>query len=259
MKFPSLFVSHGAPTLAIEDGPASRYLSGLGRELGRPTAILVVSAHWETVAPRVGTASSPETIHDFYGFPQALYQIRYPAPGAPDVAWKAADLLTFRAGLAVEEDGRRGLDHGAWVPLSLLYPEADIPVAQLSIQPHLGPDHHFRMGQALEPLRDDGVLIIASGSATHNLYEFHGRLPDGAPPAWVAAFSEWLADAVEGGRVEELLDYRNRAPEAVRNHPTDEHLLPIFVALGAGAGHPGRRLHASNSYGILAMDVYAFD
>lgn len=257
---PALFVSHGSPMLALEDGPARRFLTGLAADLPRPKAILVVSAHWETRTPVVSAASAPETIHDFgRGFPKALFAIRYSAPGAPELAARTAELLTA-AGLPVSVHPDRGLDHGAWVPLGLAWPDADVPMTQLSIQPHLGPEWHRRLGEALRPLREEGVLIVASGALTHNLGEFFGRDLDAEAPDWVVAFGNWMHGAVTEGRADEALDYRSRAPHAARNHPTEEHLLPLFVAMGAGTpGAAGRRLHSSHTYGVLAMDAYAFD
>ena len=256
---PALFVSHGAPTLPLEDSPARHFIAGLGAQLPRPKAILAISAHWETDRPAVSAAAQPVTIHDFHGFPEALYRLRYPAPGTADLAHRVAGLLRDR-GLTADIDASRGLDHGAWTPLLLMYPQAEVPVTQLSIQPHRDATHHWRLGEALRPLRDEGVLILASGSATHNLREYRGNKVDGEPAAWAQAFGEWLASTLEHGRTEDLLDYRSRAPEAVRNHPTDEHLLPLFVA--AGAGTPGefpKRIHSSYAYGVIGMDAYRFE
>ncbi len=256
--FPAIFVSHGAPTLAVEDGAAHRFLKGLGEGLGRPKAILVASAHWENDAPQLQSVAEPETIYDFFGFPKPLYEITYPAPGAPGLAERAADLLSA-AGLAATLDPNRGLDHGAWVPLHLMYPEADVPVTQLSLQTALGPAHHLRLGEALQPLRDEGVLIIGSGGLTHNLGEFRNHGPGAAAPDWVADFADWMAQALAEDRRDDLLNYRSLAPHGVRNHPSEEHFLPLFVALGAGgAGARAERLHASTTYGVLAMDAYAF-
>ena len=255
-RFPAIFLSHGAPLLAIETGPVHDFLRDLGRTLGHPKAILVVSAHWEERAPRVSTAQQPDTIYDFRGFPEALYRLSYPAPGAPGLAQRAATLLSG-ADIDIQFDPDRGLDHGAWVPLMLMYPQADIPVTQLSVQTHLGTEHHFRLGEALRPLRDEAVLILGSGSATHNLSAIAFGSPARQAPAWVTEFQDWVAQAVERGNSAELLDYRLAAPHAQRNHPTEEHFLPLFVALGAG--ERGRRIHRSHTYGLLAMDVYRFD
>jgi 4,5-DOPA dioxygenase extradiol len=259
MPIPALFISHGAPTLPLEDSPARHFLERLGDELPRPRSILAVSAHWETPQPAVSAARQPATIHDFHGFPPALYRLRYPAPGAPELAARVAQLLGER-GLEVEVDEERGLDHGAWTPLILMYPRADIPVTQLSVQPRLGVQHEWHVGEALRALRDEGVLILASGSATHNLGEV-GRYANASEPAtWAREFGEWLAASLEQGRAEDLIAYRERAPQAARNHPTDEHLLPVFVAAGAATpGVPARRLHSSYAYGVIGMDAYRFD
>jgi len=258
MTLPSLFLSHGAPTLPLTDTPARSFLRQLGQDLPHPTAILVISAHWETERPTVNAVARNETIHDFFGFPRALYDIRYPAPGSPTLAETVAQLLR-QAGFACDRDATRGLDHGAWVPLSLIYPAADIPVVQLSVQPHLGPEHHLRLGRALAPLRAQGVLIVGSGSFTHDLSEFRGHAANDPAPAWVNAFADWFDTRLAANRTADLLDYRKLAPYAVKNHPTEEHLLPLYAALGA-AGDDARaeRLHASATYGVLRMDVYAF-
>jgi 4,5-DOPA dioxygenase extradiol len=256
---PALFLSHGAPTLALEPGPTRGFLAQLGAGLDRPKAILVVSAHWETAAPAISTAPQPETIHDFYGFPEALYRMRYPAPGAPALARQAVNLFTA-AGLSAAAVPDRGLDHGAWVPLMLMFPEADIPVAQVAVQTRLGPAHHLRLGEALRPLRDEGVLIVGSGSATHNLSEFRNHRYDSPPPEWVSAFDDWLAEAVGAARTADLLDYRRMAPQAARNHPTEEHLLPLFAAYGAGTpGVPPQHIHRGFTYGVIGMDAWRFD
>lgn len=259
-RFPTIFVSHGSPMLALQDSPARRFLQGLGRSLARPAAIAVISAHWETGAgPVVSLATEPETIHDFGGFPQALYDLRYPAPGAPAIAERAAALLA-QAGLPVGRSATRGLDHGAWVPLTLMYPEADVAVMQISIVRGATPAQHLQLGAALQALRDENVLVLASGSLTHNLGEFRGQAVDAPAPPWVAAFEAWMRARLAAGDIDALLDYRTLAPMAQKNHPTEEHLLPLYVALGAaGPGARAALLHASFEHGVLAMDAYAFD
>jgi 4,5-DOPA dioxygenase extradiol len=258
MTMPSLFLSHGAPTLPITDTPARAFQSGLGNMCGRPKAILVISAHWETANPMVSAVDRNDTIHDFGVFPRALYELRYPAPGSPSVAKQVSELLRA-SGLNCEVDRSRGLDHGAWVPLLLMYPQADIPVLQLSVQPHLGVRHHLLMGRALAPLRQQGVLIIGSGSLTHDLSEFRGQDPNAPTPDWVNAFADWFHTALTAGRIDDLLDYRRQAPFAIKNHPSEEHLLPLYAALGAaGDNARAEQLHASSTYSILRMDVYAF-
>ncbi|HTB45527.1 MAG TPA: class III extradiol ring-cleavage dioxygenase [Acetobacteraceae bacterium] len=256
---PSLFVSHGSPMMALTPGAARDFLAGLGTTLPRPTAILIASAHWETERPAVNAVAANDTIHDFYGFPAPLYALRYPAPGSAVLAARVAGLLND-AGLACDIDPTRGLDHGAWIPLALMYPAHDIPVVELSVQPWLGPQHHFLLGEALAPLRAEGVLIIGSGAFTHDLRRLRreeAESPEGTPD--VAAFSEWMRAVLAAGDIDSVLDYRRRAPTGAAQHPTEEHLLPLFVALGAGGTDaPAQRLHASANHGVLRMDAFAF-
>lgn len=256
---PAIFISHGSPMLAIEPAAARDFLKTLPDLLPeRPKAILMVSAHWERLRPTVNAPAHNETIHDFGGFPPALYQLQYPAPPAADIARRVAELLSA-GGLPTDIDTRRGLDHGAWVPLIVAWPDADIPVLQLSVQTHLGPEHHYRLGQLLAPLREEGVLIIGSGSFTHDLSSFRasgGRI-DAPEQDWVHVFAEWMAAALREGRTNDLLNYRQLAPEAAHNHPTEDHLLPLYVPLGAAAGKVDH-LHQSTTYGILRMDAFAF-
>ena len=259
-RLPALFLSHGSPALILEDCPARDFLQSVGRLVPEPKAILVVSAHWETEAPRVTTGERPQTVHDFFGFPDALYRLAYAAPGHPALAERVIGLLR-EAGFQAAGDKAQGFDHGVWSPLILAFAEADVPVLQLSLQPGQDARHHLALGRALAPLRDEGVLIVGSGSTTHNLAAFRQmRLQLDTPPvAWAEAFADWLAEKVEAGDEAALLNWRN-APEARRNHPTPEHFLPFFVPLGAGTpGVPGRVLHRSMTYGVLAMDAYAFD
>lgn len=261
MRTPAIFVSHGAPTLAIErDDPTHVFLKTLGETLAKPRGILCVSAHWEASAPTLGTVQRPDTIHDFYGFPQELYTIRYQAPGDPALAARAQELLAA-AGHAARLDPQRGLDHGAWVPLTLAYPAADIPVFQLSVQSGLDAAHHVALGRALAPLRDEGVLILGSGGATHDLRRaaFHPPDDSSVPPD-VRAFEEWLVANVETGETEDLIAWTSKAPHPRRNHPTPEHFLPLFVPLGAaGDGTKGRLLHRRFAYGALSMAAFAWD
>jgi 4,5-DOPA dioxygenase extradiol len=252
-RLPSVFLSHGSPMHALQPGPAGEAWVALGRRIGRPRAILIASAHWETAAPMLTGSARPPTIHDFYNFPEPLYRLRYPAPGAPEIAQRAAELLSgFKAAI----DPERGLDHGAWSPLLYMYPDADIPVVQLSIQPHLGTLHHVELGKALRELTSEGVLVIGSGHLTHNLRDWaRGR---GAPAPYAREFQDWVKERLESRRIEELTNYRTLSPQGVRAHPTDEHFLPLFVALGAaGPGKPERVYDAIDS-GVLAMDAYVF-
>ena len=251
-----LFVSHGPPTLPLTPSPARDFLAGLGAQVPRPRAILVISAHFQAAVPILTGHPSPETVHDFSGFPAALYTLNYPAPGDPGLAQTLAEGLQGQGWPARVSEGR-GLDHGAWVPLMLMYPAADIPVVQISLVRGQGPEYHWRLGQELRVLVGEGVLILGSGSLTHNLGEVDWSGRAAAPP-WVTAFSDWFTAAIETGQGR-LVDYRAQAPNAARNHPTEEHLLPLFVALGASATGRGRRLHTSVQLGVLAMDAYAFE
>lgn len=256
VNFPTVFVSHGAPNIVIEPSEANTFLKQLGQKLGKPEAILAISAHWGTEYPMVTGTSQPQTIHDFSGFSPELYQLHYAAPGNPNLASQVADLLTSEE-IDCGIDPTRGFDHGVWTPLMLMYPTADIPVVQLSIQPRRSPKEHLSLGQALTKIRDRGVLVLASGSATHNLREL--TAPNSPPPIWVKDFDRWLTSEVIAGKVEELTNFQTLAPHASHNHPTIEHLLPLFVAMGASPSAKGRLLHSSFTYGVLSMSAYAFD
>ncbi|MSP82120.1 MAG: dioxygenase [Alphaproteobacteria bacterium] len=252
---PTLFLSHGSPMTAIEPSATHDFLKGLGSAIPRPTAILCISAHWETARPRLTGSLKPELIYDFHGFPKELYQLRYPAPGSLQLVGRAATALANK-GFACDIDPSRGLDHGTWDPLYLAYPAADIPVVQLSIQPAATTDHHLAVGRALRPLRDEGILIVGSGNATHNLRAWRGAT---APtPEWVTRFSTWLDDRVLAGDGGVLCRYRTEAPFAVENHPTEDHYLPLLVALGAaGDGARATKIHAGYD-GVLDMASYQF-
>ncbi len=255
----ALFVPHGAPTFALRPGAAGAALARIGNALPLPRAIIIVSPHWETEIAVVGLAERPETIHDFGGFPDELYTIRYPATGCPEAAQDVVDAIAA-AGLPVTTDAQRGLDHGAWVPLRMMFPDADVPVVPLSVQHNAGPAHHYRLGQALASLASKGYLVIGSGNITHNLRDYQVARRGGGTADYVQDFPEWMAARLAAHDVPALLDYRQRAPGAVRAHPSDEHLMPLFVALGAGGGEHAHaeRLHAGIDDYVLAMDAYAF-
>ncbi|MDH4558597.1 dioxygenase [Pseudomonas sp. BN417] len=253
---PSLFISHGSPMLALEPGASGPALKALADALPRPKAILVVSAHWESDRLLLSGGAQPETWHDFYGFPSALYAVQYPAPGAPELAREIANLLT-EAGLTAGVDAERPFDHGTWVPLSLMYPDANIPVVQLSLPTRLGPAFQTRVGRALAGLRQRGILLIGSGSITHNLGELDWRAgPDVITP-WAKEFRDWMAAHLEADDEAALHDYRRLAPHAARNHPRDEHLLPLYFARGAGDRFG--LVHSGFTLGALGMDIYRFD
>jgi 4,5-DOPA dioxygenase extradiol len=256
---PTLFVSHGAPALPLENVQAREFLATLGDRYRNVQAALCVSAHWNTSRPAVNAVEAPETIHDFYGFAAELYELRYNARGSPDLAGRVADLL-HEAGLICDLDNHRGLDHGAWVPLMLMYPNADIPVVQLSIQQHLDPALHIALGAALSSLQDEGVLVVGSGGAVHPLGYAAASLGEGArTDDWAREFASWLTDVVTRGDRVSLLDYRARAPYAERAHPYPDHFMPLLVAFGAaGDGARGTVLHHSWNWGDLLMDAYEF-
>ena len=240
---------------ALQPGPAGEAWAALGRRLGKPRAILIASAHWETELPLLTGSTRPETIHDFYNFPEPLYRLRYPAPGAPGVAQRARELLAG-AGFDSGIDPERGLDHGAWSPLLYMYPEADVPVTQISLQSALGPKHHLELGKALQPLHAENVLVIGSGHLTHNLRDW--ARGQGEPAAYVPEFQDWVKQKLESGDFETLAAYRSLSPHGVRAHPTDEHFLPLFVALGAAAEGKAERVYDAVDSGVLAMDAYVF-
>ncbi|MBU6957331.1 dioxygenase [Pseudomonas sp. CVAP len=253
--FPSLFISHGSPMLALEPGASGPALARLASELPKPKAIVIVSAHWESQDLRVGSAVQPETWHDFGGFPAALFAVQYPAPGQPELAAQVAGLLNAD-GLQVQLDNQRPFDHGVWVPLSLMYPRADIPVVQVSLPSRLGPALQTRVGRALSSLREQGVLLIGSGSITHNLRELDWHAGPESVEPWAKAFRDWMIEKLAANDEAALHDYRQQAPNAVRSHPSDEHLLPLYFARGAGGDFS--IAHQGFTMGALGMDIYRF-
>jgi 4,5-DOPA dioxygenase extradiol len=257
-RIPTLFLSHGSPMHALDAGGAGRAWGSIAAALPRPRAVLVASAHWETSLPMLGGGERPETIHDFSGFPAELYTLRYAAPGAPEVAREAAGLLRA-AGHTPAVNGCRGLDHGAWVPLRHMYPAHDVPVVQLSIQTSLGAEHHLRLGEALAPLAESGVLVLGSGHVTHNLRDWAAHRGDPRPLAYVGEFADWLHARLIAGDRDAVIAWRERAPAAARAHPTEEHFLPLFVAWGAaGSAATAARRYTGIEGAALSMDAYAF-
>ncbi|CAG2148475.1 4,5-DOPA dioxygenase extradiol [Cupriavidus campinensis] len=277
---PAIYVSHGSPMLAIDPGPSGAAFDALGERLRarQPKAVLVISAHWIYSTLVVGTRTRQEAWHDFGGFPRELYALRYDAPGAPDVAARVKALVEA-AGVEgvcyVAEDADRPLDHGAWMPMRHFFPDADMPVLQLALNPYLSPATQIEIGRALAPLRDEGVIVIGSGSFTHNLQEVFGggRKAQHGPETepYVDAFRDWMKDALDEalatGDTSRIAGYRDNAPFARRAHPTDEHLLPFFVALGAALGPASKsdgqaqvdRIADEVTYGVLAMDTFVFE
>lgn len=256
---PALFVSHGAPLFAIDAGETGPALTRWGRQLrdgiAPLRAVVVMSPHWMARGVEVMTGAQPATWHDFGGFPPALYQLQYPAPGSPAVAQEVLRLLEA-AGIAASGNAARPFDHGAWVPLMHLLPEADVPVVQVALPVGAGPAEVYALGAALRSLRRQGVLVVGSGSMTHNLAEFFGGARQAAP--YVLEFSRWIESALVRHDVRALLNYRTEAPHAVRAHPTDEHFLPLFFALGAaGDDLAVDYLSREVMYSMLSMDAFS--
>jgi 4,5-DOPA dioxygenase extradiol len=257
---PVLFLSHGSPTMPFDNVPARDFLMRLGSRLPKPRAILCISAHWEAAVPSITASRAPATIHDFHGFPGALYELQYDVPGDPELAARIATMLEA-GGINALQSSERGLDHGVWSPLMLVYPQSGIPVMQLSLVQRGSTLDHIAIGRLLAPLRAEGILIVASGGAVHNLraVEWSNRA---VPPDWAREFDRWLQMAIASGDLAILADYRRQSSVAALAHPTEEHLMPVFVALGAAAGAAaqvtGRQIHASFTFGSLSMAAYAW-
>ena len=253
--FPSLYISHGSPMLALDPGASGTALARIAAELPKPRAIVIVSAHWESDKLLVNANPLPETWHDFGGFPKALFEVQYPAPGEPQLAATVVELLAS-SGLPSRIDTTRPFDHGVWVPLSLMYPQADIPVVQVSLPTRDGPALQTRVGHALSSLREQGVLLIGSGSITHNLRELDWHAGPESVEPWAKVFRDWMIEKLEADDEAALHDYRRQAPNAIRNHPSDEHLLPLYFARGAGGRFSIS--HQGFTMGALGMDIYRF-
>jgi 4,5-DOPA dioxygenase extradiol len=253
---PTLFVSHGSPMHALDAGDAGRAWAAFAARLAKPRAVLIASAHWDTSLPMLTGAPRLTTIHDFSGFPPPLYALRYDAPGAPALAERAVALLRD-AGMAAGIDGCRGIDHGAWVPLRFMYPDVDVPVVQLSVQTARGVASHWQLGRALAPLADEGVLIVGSGHATHNLRDW--RAAGAAPLAYAQHFADWIAERIAANEPQALAEYRSLEADGARAHPTEEHFVPLMVAWGAAReGARAERFYQGIEGAALAMDAYAF-
>ncbi|MEO6320980.1 MAG: class III extradiol ring-cleavage dioxygenase [Polaromonas sp.] len=253
---PVMFISHGAPTFAIEPGELGPRLRAIGGPLAGLKAVLVVSPHWQSRDVQVMSTAKPETVHDFGGFPSELYALQYPVAGQPELAREAGRLLAD-AGFKVGFDERRGLDHGAWVPMMHLLPYANVPVFQVSMPVDMDTAQAVKLGRALAPLRKQGVMIVGSGSMTHNLYEF--RQSGTRPQAYAREFADWVRTAVVSNAVDSLVNYRALAPHAQRAHPSEEHFLPLLVALGAQADSDVLKVvDGGITHGVLSMESYAW-
>jgi len=258
----SLFLSHGAPNMALHDTPVRKFMVDLGNSYPKPDAIIAVSAHFETTGAVVVSDPNPGMIYDFRGFEQELYNVNYPAPGNPELAQEVTDLVQS-SGLPVRVLAERGFDHGTWVPFSLVWPQADIPIVQLSIDPDESAEYHYRLGRALAPLAARNILVVGTGNITHNLQALFAG--DKSPEfidkvrGWVDEFLNWVDSELDSGNSANLLEFKEKAPYWRENHPTDEHFLPIFVAMGAaGKDFAARKIHESVTYDFLAMDAWEF-
>ncbi|MEM5501263.1 class III extradiol ring-cleavage dioxygenase [Ahrensia kielensis] len=258
----ALFISHGAPDLVLADTAAARFLKEFGANAAKPKAYVVASAHFEADQVLLSGDAAPEMIYDFGGFDRRLNAMVYAAPGLPSLASDMAQAL-MEAGYDAQAIENRGFDHGTWVPMMLLNEAADVPIVQISVAPNRDARWHFELGKTLRAALSDNIAIIGSGSFTHNLRAVFGAngLADrnAIAPAWVTEFENWMSERLESGDIEALLDYRNQAPYAEENHPTEEHIAPLFVALGAGRSGKAVMLHESHEFGALAMNAFAFN
>jgi 4,5-DOPA dioxygenase extradiol len=257
MKMPTLFLSHESPMLWDTKSEARDFLTQITKNtafsIQSPKAILLVSAHWNTPQVTVSSAVNPSVIYDFGGFPEHYYSIKYPAPGSPELAQRIRE-LGKEAGISVALDSTRVLDHAAWIPLGLAFPLATVPIVTMSVQPRLSTAHHFALGTMLAPLRDHGVLIIGSGTATHNIGAFFSGTPpevDAPSETYAREFISWLRTHIN--QPEQILNYRKEAPNAAKAHPTAEHFLPLIVAMGAGRPDEATCIHETYNYGHFAM------
>lgn len=250
---PVWFISHGAPDLVLRDRPATRFLSTL--RLGELKGLVVISAHWFSRELELNVEPAPALMYDFYGFPEPLYHMRWPASSPAWLQQAVGDELAVAGWQA--STVRRELDHGVWSPMSLIDPDSEIPLVQVSIPVNFTPAQLWQLGEALGRLREQGIGILASGAITHNLRALG---PDHSPTApWAREFVRWLEQMMAQGDKQALLDYRRLAPGAVESHPHDDHLRPLFVALGAARGESPARLHESWDLGSLYMGAYRFD
>ncbi|WP_219835047.1 class III extradiol ring-cleavage dioxygenase [Paenibacillus sp. R14(2021)] len=253
---PAYFFAHGAPSIAIEDNAYTDFLRSFASHTPKPKAIVLFSAHWEEQVQTISAVDAHSMIYDFSGFPEALYRITYPAHGDRKLSEEIGSLFAAH-GIPSQLDESRGLDHGSWAILSLLSPEADIPVIALSVNRHLSNEQQFNIGKALAKLREQDVLIIGSGVTVHNLRRVNWGATDAEP--WAVAFDDWLQEKLEAWDTEALFNYRQLAPYAVDAVPTNEHFVPLLIAMGAGSqNRTARELHRSYQYGTLTLNCWQF-
>lgn len=254
---PSLFVAHGAPSIVLEDNSYTRFLSSLSTEFPKPDGIVVFTAHWESTIQKIGAPDTFDTIYDFGGFSPELYKIKYPASGDAELA-KEIQVLFQEQNIPSTIDQTRGLDHGAWTILQLLYPNADIPVVSLSVNRNLTPQEHYLIGKALSPLRKKNILIIGSGGTVHNLRRLRWEASD--TEEWALSFDRWIEDRLVSWDTEGLFGYEQDAPYAKEAVPTNEHFVPLILAMGAGEpGNHATLLHRSYQYGSLSLRCWKFE
>ncbi|WP_024600351.1 DODA-type extradiol aromatic ring-opening family dioxygenase [Pseudoalteromonas sp. TAE56] len=262
MTQPALFISHGSPMMAVQQSVTSDFLTSLGQTLKTPSAIVIFSAHFDianngiTHDIVITAGNAPQTIHDFYNFPAYMYQIQYPAPGEPALANTIAQLFSTK-GIKAVLDVKQGWDHGVWIPLRLMYPAANIPIVQMSINTRLGAKTMYEYGQLLAPLRDQNILIIGSGGISHNLPEIFKKPPTPNRVQMVSEFTQWVEQTLLAHNTFALLDYLNQAPHVLFNHPTQEHFLPLFAAMGAGTNEV-EKIFSDIEMGVLTLDAYKF-
>ncbi|CAM2854091.1 DODA-type extradiol aromatic ring-opening family dioxygenase [Pseudoalteromonas distincta] len=262
MTQPALFISHGSPMMAVQQSATSDFFTSLGQTLKTPSAIVIFSAHFDIANDKtthdivITAGNAPQTIHDFYNFPAHMYQILYPAPGEPVLANTIAQRFSTK-GIKAVLDAKQGWDHGVWIPLRLMYPAANIPIVQVSINTRLGAKAMYEYGQLLAPLRDQNILIIGSGGISHNLPEIFKKPPTPNRVQMVNEFTQWVEKKLITQNTQALLNYLNEAPYALFNHPTVEHFLPLFAALGSGNGK-AKKIHDDIEMDILALDAYKF-
>lgn len=253
-RMPALFVGHGSPMNAVEENAFTRGWREIAAKLPAPKAILAVSAHWYTGGTFVGPQEKPRQVYDMYGFPEELYRLRYPAPGSPALARRTQALL----GQRVSADGSWGIDHGAWSVLCRMFPEAEIPVVQLSVDAGAPPETHFALGRALRPLRDEGILLLASGNVVHNLRRVDWTNEAGGYP-WADAFDGAIRESILAGRYGDVVDFRRTAPQAELAVPTPDHFYPLLYALGAAEPEDALTVfNDARTLGSLSMTSYLF-
>lgn len=263
MRIPSIFISHGAPTIVMEASPARDYLASLGEQIDRPKAIVVMSAHFEASGPTVVADPAPEMIYDFGGFPDEMYRMVYPAPGEPALARRVAGMME-QAGLKTTVLDKRGFDHGTWTPMMLAYPDAEVPIVQIAVDPNRDANYHYEIGKALAPLAEEGILLVGTGHITHNLRAVFSIMRSGeaADPEMVKkvdAFTGWFAEKFSENDTRAILNWKEHAPFAAENHPTDEHLMPLFFAYGAGGENPDAvRAHHSVQFEFFTYESWMF-